>query len=166
MGITHTKVSAISDGGDATLVRPSDWNASHVIELDYVEGSDTSITATSEGAATTIITSSSLSYDGSTPVIIEYFTPELQLSVTTTTALILALFEDGSSIGWIEVYLLSATLQQRQSAIFRRRLTPSSGSHTYSIRGWLTASGAAASSGGGAGGSGNRMPAYIRITKV
>jgi hypothetical protein len=33
MPITHTFVSAKSDGGDATLVRPSDWNASHTVEL-------------------------------------------------------------------------------------------------------------------------------------
>jgi hypothetical protein len=30
MPITHAKVSGKSDGGDATLVRPSDWNADHV----------------------------------------------------------------------------------------------------------------------------------------
>ncbi len=29
MPISHTKVSAVVDGADATLVRPSDWNASH-----------------------------------------------------------------------------------------------------------------------------------------
>lgn len=31
MGITHSKVSAKSDGGDTSLVRPSDWNAGHTI---------------------------------------------------------------------------------------------------------------------------------------
>jgi hypothetical protein len=31
MSLTHAKVSAKSDGGDATLVRPSDWNADHVL---------------------------------------------------------------------------------------------------------------------------------------
>jgi hypothetical protein len=31
MSITHSKVSAKSDGGDATLVLPSDWNAGHTI---------------------------------------------------------------------------------------------------------------------------------------
>ena len=30
MPITHSKVSSVSDGADTTLVRPSDWNASHV----------------------------------------------------------------------------------------------------------------------------------------
>jgi hypothetical protein len=29
--ITHTKVSAIPDGADTTVVRPSDWNASHTL---------------------------------------------------------------------------------------------------------------------------------------
>ena len=31
MGITHPFVSGKSDGADATLVRPSDWNAAHVL---------------------------------------------------------------------------------------------------------------------------------------
>ena len=31
MGITHAFASAKADGGDATLVKPSDWNAAHVI---------------------------------------------------------------------------------------------------------------------------------------
>lgn len=31
VAVTHAKVSAIADVGDATLVEPSDWNAGHVI---------------------------------------------------------------------------------------------------------------------------------------
>ena len=30
MPITHAKVSAVADGGNASLVLPSDWNAAHV----------------------------------------------------------------------------------------------------------------------------------------
>lgn len=30
MPITHAKVSGIADGGDTSLIRPSDWNADHV----------------------------------------------------------------------------------------------------------------------------------------
>ena len=33
MGITHAFTSAVDDGGDATLVRPSNWNAAHVDDL-------------------------------------------------------------------------------------------------------------------------------------
>lgn len=31
LSVTHTKVSAIADVGDATLVEPSDWNAAHTL---------------------------------------------------------------------------------------------------------------------------------------
>ncbi len=34
MAVTHIFVSAKSDGGDATLVRPSNWNASHTGTID------------------------------------------------------------------------------------------------------------------------------------
>lgn len=33
MAITHSFISPKSPGGDATLVKPSDWNADHVIQL-------------------------------------------------------------------------------------------------------------------------------------
>jgi len=35
MAIKHAKTSAIEDGSDATLVRPSDWNADHTGTLDH-----------------------------------------------------------------------------------------------------------------------------------
>jgi hypothetical protein len=36
MALKHTFVSAIADGGDATVVRPSDWNATHEPDVDGV----------------------------------------------------------------------------------------------------------------------------------
>jgi len=41
VGIKHAFTSAKSDGGDATLVRPSDWNAAHAIE-DFALAADIS----------------------------------------------------------------------------------------------------------------------------
>lgn len=46
MGITHSFVSAKSDSADSTLIKPSDWNAAHVIGdgsmvLDSTAGSGT-----------------------------------------------------------------------------------------------------------------------------
>lgn len=32
MRVTHTKVSAKADSGDASLIQPSDWNADHVVD--------------------------------------------------------------------------------------------------------------------------------------
>lgn len=37
MPITHSFVSAKSDGGDATVVRPGDWNASHVGGVSWTQ---------------------------------------------------------------------------------------------------------------------------------
>lgn len=45
--VTHSKVSAIPDGGDANLVRPSDWNAAHVVTVDVAD-LDTSELTTSK----------------------------------------------------------------------------------------------------------------------
>lgn len=66
MAITHTKVSAKSDDADATLVRPTDWNASHTISDQFLgatgdknltpaatsgDGVDTTLAITSTPAA-------------------------------------------------------------------------------------------------------------------
>lgn len=45
MPVTHAFVSAIADGGDATLVRPSDWNDDHVVVLRTITISSGSFTA-------------------------------------------------------------------------------------------------------------------------
>jgi hypothetical protein len=37
MTITHSKVSAIPDGGNAALVQPSDWNAVHVVSISNAD---------------------------------------------------------------------------------------------------------------------------------
>src|SRR3990167_11361490 len=39
MPISHTKVSGKTDGGDSTLVRPSDWNAVHTLPVHNEIGS-------------------------------------------------------------------------------------------------------------------------------
>ena len=44
MAIKHAFQSAKSDGGDSTLVRPSDWNANHAVSW-------TEVTGTSQSAA-------------------------------------------------------------------------------------------------------------------
>ena len=37
-GITHTFVSGVAEGGDANLIRTSNWNAAHTITLPAVFG--------------------------------------------------------------------------------------------------------------------------------
>jgi hypothetical protein len=42
--ITHTYVSGIADGGDTTLVQPSNWNANHTVVIDEVNSVPTRLT--------------------------------------------------------------------------------------------------------------------------
>jgi hypothetical protein len=45
MAIKHSKTSTVPDGGDSSLVRPSDWNASHLIEAGTIVNADISNSA-------------------------------------------------------------------------------------------------------------------------
>lgn len=46
MPITHRKVSAIADGADASLVRPSDWNDTHEGIVSAYKSADESVSNT------------------------------------------------------------------------------------------------------------------------
>jgi hypothetical protein len=48
-GVTHTKVSAKSDGADTSLILPSDWNAQHTV--DWGEDADITTSAVGDAAA-------------------------------------------------------------------------------------------------------------------
>jgi hypothetical protein len=166
MPITHTFVSAKSDGADATLVQPGDWNANHTVELDYVEfTSNVSPTATTEATANTVVTGSSVAYDGSTVVIIEFFSPLVRADTgAAARQLLIWLYDGSSSIGQMGQFTTPSAQSDHKPCFVTRRLTPSNASHTYSIRASVTAGTGLLSA--GAGGNGAVMPGYIRIIKV
>lgn len=134
-------------------------------EFDYVERHSTaSITATSEGAADTFITGNAVTYDGSTSIIVEFFAAAVTPDSGAAGRQLNVYLYDGSSIGRLSVNTTPAASSSQRAVLVRRKLTPSAGAHTYSIR-------AAVNSGTGtisaaAGGSGQLMPAYLRITKA
>jgi hypothetical protein len=49
LSITHSKVSAVADSGDSSLVQPSDWNADHVVSLTLDDLSNVSASAPTNG---------------------------------------------------------------------------------------------------------------------
>ncbi len=136
-------------------------------ELDYVQiTSPVSITATSEATATTCITGSAVSYDGSTVVEIDWFAPYVNPDNSVAGRYMQAILYDGSSsIGELNV-LGNQVAGQTMWSVLRgsRRLTPSNASHTYSIRAYVSAG--TGSFGAGAAGTGNYQPAFIRVRKV
>ena len=130
-------------------------------ELSYVElTSAATISATSGAAANTIVTAAAVTFSGSQRIQVEFYSP--YCSVDTAGAwLVIALWQDSTEIGNLaELTVSSGTVSSTVHP--SRFLTPSAGSHTYSIRGWRINNNCTVGAGGG--GAGSRMPAYIRIT--
>lgn len=140
-----------------TATATEQWPPGH--EFDYAQvTSGGNITATVEASADTLITGASVTYDGSTVVIIEaYF---LGLASPSGQTAYLLLFDGSTSLG----YIAQGMVNLNPTVYVRRRLTPSAGAHTYSIRAITT--GGTATFTAGAGGAGANMPAFMRITKA
>lgn len=134
-------------------------------EFDYVEKtSDTSVTATTEAGADTVVTAAAVSYDGSTRICIEFYSQNVVPKAAAGDSILIYLFDGSSSIGRIAWVSSQAANNQRVPVLTRRFLTPSNASHTYSIRASVSA--ATGTVGGGSGGAAGAMPAYIRQTKA
>lgn len=129
-------------------------------EFDYVaKTSNTTISATSEGTANSVVTANAVSYDGSTVIVLECFVPFLD-----TGSGVLVLFFDGSNA----LALIDAppALARSGGGTFRLRLTPSNASHTYSVRAYLETGSTNGTIYGGAGTGGGIAPTYIRQVKA
>jgi hypothetical protein len=136
-------------------------------QMDYVEfTAAVSVTATTAGTANTVVTGSSVAFNGSTPVIIEFYAPFARApGAAVGDNMSLELYEDGTGIGRIGFLRTPAANSDDKPTVCRRRMTPSNASHTYSIRGWVNAGTGTITAGVG-GAAGTTMPGYIRITKA
>lgn len=133
-----------------------------MIELAYAEKtSNTNITATSEAAADTIVTAGAVACDGAMILIIEFGT-NAWAQDSTTPVNRLVLFDNGASIGTLFQGVSPSTSSGKPGFTVRRRLTPSAGSHTYSVRGWVSSSSTMIVA-GDVFSSGRDSPAYIRV---
>lgn len=134
-------------------------------ELGYQEfTSDVTTTATTEGTATTVVTSPSVTVDGSTPIFVQFFAPVVRNN-TAAAIVRLHLFEGSTplgDIGWAEEP--SAGTDGGGPFFVSRRLTPSAGSHTYTVKVFVSAGSGLVRA--GAGGTGTFVPGYIRVTSA
>ena len=126
-------------------------------ELDYVAfTADVTISATTEGTANTVVTGSSVVYDGSTAVTAEFFTPQL------TT--------NGGGSGIAVVMLLDTTVlgisfcqSTELPVVVMVRTTPSAGSHAFVVKAYRTSVNGIIHA--GTGGSATNLPGFIRVTR-
>ncbi len=140
-------------------------------EFDYVQyTSNVSITATTEATANVVVTSNAVTYDGSTIVMIDYFTPTAVPQLTAGALLDFYLYEKVGAGAAASIGLLGEIAQPAGANVIEvpprltRRMTPSAASIIYSIRARTTSGTATIAA--GAGGSTAVMPGFIRITKV
>jgi len=130
-------------------------------ELAYAEATaSVSIAATTEVGATVIVTAPPIVCDGATAILVEFQAYSLINPSANNT--VLYLFQDGVSIGRWDYQPLLAGGTPGAAVRTARRLTPSAGTHTYSVRG--SVSGGTATLAAGPGGASTDTPAFIRIT--
>jgi hypothetical protein len=162
---TFTAAGQVYQGtgnGTGALVLPPGFE----IGYDQITAPVT-VSSTTEGTPTVIIACAAHTFDGGL-VILEFFTPEMKCASGVTNPFILAnLYEGATDLGRLcDVGQNGSSIPQSTSApgIGKFRFTPSAGSHTYTIGGWV--SGGSGSIAAGAGGAGVECPTYARFTKV
>jgi hypothetical protein len=120
MAITHSKVSAIADGADTSLVRPSDWNDDHVVAdgsltiaatsglqaaLDAKSATSHDHTGTYQPLDTQLTDLAGLAYAGNTLKVVRVNAGETAFELATVSAGSVAgsdtqvQFNDGGSFG-------------------------------------------------------------------
>ena len=163
----------LAAGAAGTVLRSAGTGASETFayppayEFDYVQKtSNTTISASSEGTANTIVTGASVIYDGATTVMVKFFTPQIQLPSTTGATLLIGIWDNGTVLG----YLTAPTAINASNDVYggfegEARFTPTNAAHQYSIRAYITA-GASGLISGGAGGAGTFFPCFMRVVKV
>lgn len=126
-------------------------------ELAYAEyTTSVSITATTEGTAQQVVSAGALTFDGSTPVYLDFWCPFLLIGAGTPTV---EFFDGATSLGGVQT--IGATVLGFN---MRRRVTPSAAAHTYTVKAFTSAG--TATAGAGAGGSLAGLPGFIRVVKA
>jgi len=133
-------------------------------EIDYVEiTSPVSISGASEGASNTCITGTNLTY-ANVPHIIEVFCPALVTSTSSGSSVVAMLYDGGTVLGRLGVAKNESAVAVGSTLMARKRITPTAATHQYIVKAWSTAG--TGGFNGGAGGTGDYIPAYIRVTRV
>lgn len=137
-------------------------------ELDYKQATAdiTGINGTTESGATAVITGDAISCDGSR-LRVEFFAPEVDyVAGTGTNKLTLVVLRDSTVIGQAVVLETGSTFENGKAATVTCFDTPAAGSHTYAVKAFAAAASPNYTVKAGAGGSGNLVPAFLRVSKA
>lgn len=121
-----------------------------------------SITATSAPAANLVVGSAAMTFDGS-PVMLEFYAGVAQAPNVASGQMAINLFDGSTDLGYIAMLLGQ---QATTTVHVRTRLTPTVGSHTYSVKAWLpTGTGGNIQAGAG-GTAATYQPCFLRVTRA
>ena len=150
--------------GQITIAATGGGGSGSEIGYDQITAT-VNLTGTTEGTATTVITCAAHTFNGS-PVICEFNC----LIVTCPTnavgdSTVVGLFESGTLINRLVFgRTVAVTAQSPQYPGYgSMRFTPSAGSHTYVVKGWVSSTSGTPNVVAGAGGAGNNPPAWVRF---
>lgn len=168
MGVTHTFVSAIADGGDTSLVRPVDWNAGHTVDTSTFPGHEFAYAAIAADITTTSTTATdatglTVTYtaDGGA-VIVEAYLSELRTTGNSggDRRAIADLFDSTAGARIQLAIVESDSIANANSLFMAVRVTPAAGSQSFKVRYNTVAAGTATIRAAATG------PSYIRVIKV
>lgn len=161
---TRGKINMLTGGG--TVLTLTDDAGNDEVEVTVKAGkiqkdektSTTSITATSEGTANTIITTTSATYTNVEHEV-EFFAPSIALP-GSNIAVTIVLLCDTTVIG--QATFKGSSTQNVVPVMVKAHHTPSAAAHTYTAKAFVGSG--TGTIGGGAGGSGNELPAYLKVS--
>lgn len=147
---------------------PSLAHSFAVVDYNEITTGDVSITATTEGTAQTVVSGAGFTADGTSQYLVEFYAPGARPTVGVGNAsLVLILAEGATSLGLWGIVLdpsTAAAADFRLPLRLSRRLTPSAAAHTYTCKAYVSTGTGVVQN--GAGGTGNKMPAYIMVTRL
>ena len=134
-------------------------------ELAYAEiTANKTVAQAAEGAADSVVAAPAVTFDGTTAVLIEFFSAALNPAAVAAASVNIWLYQDGASIGRLAVVSNPAAGQLYVPVHAVRRLTPTAGAHTYVIAATQNLGNGLIAA--GAGGAGSYPPAFIRIARA
>jgi hypothetical protein len=134
-------------------------------EMAAVERTDVhTIAATTAAGADTVLSFPPLTFDGVTPIIVEFFVPSVSIN-TAGSAIYVNLWDGATDLGYWGQQLPVNT-GQNWPIVLRRRLIPSAGTHTFTIKAWKTGGGTMALVSGLGAAAGQFVPMQARIVRV
>lgn len=154
-----------TDTGQAFISDGTVWHGpiNPGCQLDYAQITTTSgvINATTEGTANAVITGNSVTYDG-TPVKIEFYYFSLDPNASNGVLGSFVFLRDAVVIGQSGAQTFTST--NSPEGLHAAFDTPPAGAHTYAVKAFVPSNSFKVVA--GAGGSGNKLPAFLRVTKA